>query len=188
MIWAADFDESMAYNLEENCLEALLVQLPRDSGLEMREESTENDNGTVKGGGSQLNHGNVERSMPDNNGMKSISSRPFCGLTRNFWSKNDRVQICTVISSTRNGHNELPVFCVAAILIMNSQKIIRETHSFDDMIKAGALYFLFVMIDATVLFFVLFFFSPFYFLPVNPWVSTICFSLCDLDNRLIRLL
>lgn len=135
MIWAADFDESMAYNLEENCLEALVVQLPRDSELEMREESTENDNGTVKGGGSQLNHANVERSMPDNNGMKSISSRPFCGLTRNFWSKNDRMQICTVISSTRNGHNELPVFCVAAVLIRNRQKIIRETHSFDDMIK-----------------------------------------------------
>jgi hypothetical protein len=181
MIWAADFDESMAYNLEENCLEALVVQLPRDSGLEMREESTENDNGTVKGSGSQLNHGNVERSMPDNNGMKSISSHTFCGLTRNFWSKNDRMQIC-VISSTRNGHNELPVFCVAAILIMNSQKIIGETHSFDDMIKAGALYFLLVMTVATVPFFLFFFLS--FCLSILGY--TICFSLCGLNSRLIR--
>ncbi|KAF5464704.1 hypothetical protein F2P56_014759 [Juglans regia] len=135
MIWAADFDESMAYNLEENCLEALVVQLPRDSGLEMREKISENGNCTMKGGGSPSNYGNVDHSMPHNIGAKSISSRPFCGLTRNFWSKNDRFQIYTVVSSTRTGHNELPVFCVAAILIMNRQKIIRETHSFDDMIK-----------------------------------------------------
>lgn len=138
MIWAADFDESVAYDLEENCLEALVLQLPRDSGLEMRGESTDNGNGMVKGGGIQSNHGNADRLKPHHVGVKSISSRPFCGLTRNLWSKNDRFQICTVVSSTRNGHNDLPVYCVAAILIMNRQKIIRETHSFDDVIKAGA--------------------------------------------------
>lgn len=134
MIWAADFDESLAYTLEENCLEALVVQLPRDSRVEMREESAENGNGSMKGG-LQSKHGNVDRSMPENVGMKSVSSHPFCGLTGSFWSRNDRIQICTVVSSTRNGNDELPVFCVAAILIMNRQKIIRETRSFDDMIK-----------------------------------------------------
>jgi len=45
-----------------------------------------------------------------------------------------------VISSTKNGDDELPVFCVAVILIMNRQKIIKETRSIDDMIKAGVLY------------------------------------------------
>lgn len=135
MIWAADFDESFTYNLEENCLEALVMQLPRDSGVEMREENTENGHGSVKGSGSQSNHVIVDRSMPDNSGLKSVSPRPLCGLTRNFWSKSEHMQICTFVSSTRNGDNELPVFCVAAILIMNRQKIIRGTHSFDDMIK-----------------------------------------------------
>ncbi|XP_065624323.1 uncharacterized protein LOC111996853 isoform X3 [Quercus suber] len=133
MIWAADFDESLSYDLEEHCLEALVVQLPRDFGVEVREESTENGHGIVKG--SQSNHGNVDRFMLDNTALKSASPHPFCGLTRNFWSKSDHMQICTLVSSTRNGDNVLPVFCVAAILIRNRQKIIRETHSFDDIIK-----------------------------------------------------
>ncbi|KAK9287652.1 hypothetical protein L1049_016089 [Liquidambar formosana] len=134
MMWAADFDESLAYELEENCLKPLVVQLPRDSGAEMAEESTANGNGNSKGG-LQSKHGNVERSISDDIGMRSSSTYPFCGLTRNFWSKNDHMQICTVISSPRNGDDELPVFCVAAILIMNRQKIIRRTHSIDDLIK-----------------------------------------------------
>ena len=138
MIWAADFDESLSYDLEEHCLEALVVQLPRDSGVEVREESTGNGHGIVKG--SQSNHGIVDRFMLDNTALKSASPHPFCGLTRNFWSKSDHMQICSLVSSTRNGDNVLPVFCVAAILIRNRQKIIRETHSFDDIIKAGALY------------------------------------------------
>ncbi|KAF3954213.1 hypothetical protein CMV_020414 [Castanea mollissima] len=133
MIWAADFDESLSYDLEEHCLEALVVQLPRDSGVEVREESTENGHGIVKG--SQSNHGIVDRFMLDHTALKSVSPHTFCGLTRNFWSKTDHMQICTLVSSTRNGDNVLPVFCVAAILIRNRQKIIRETHSFDDIIK-----------------------------------------------------
>lgn len=138
MMWAADFDESMACDLEENCLEALVLHLPGVSGEDIKEESTENGNGNSKDS-SQMKHGNVEHSMSDNTGMKSASAHPFCGLTRNFWSKNDRMQISTEVSSTKNGDDELPVFCVAAILIMNRQKIVRETHSIDDMIKASAL-------------------------------------------------
>lgn len=137
MMWAADFQESLAYNLEDSCLEALVVQLPRDLEAEMRGESAEGG-GDMKGG-SHSNHGNPEHSMSDT-GMKSASTYHFCGLTRNFWSKNDRMHICTAVSSTRNGDDELPVFCVAAILIMNRQKIIRQTRSIDDMIKVGALY------------------------------------------------
>lgn len=138
MMWAADFDESLAYNLEENCLEALMVQLPRDSETEMRDENAESVNGEMKGG-LQQNHGNIDHSISDNEGMKSASSHHFCGLTRNFWSRNDQMQICAAMSSTKKEQDELPVFCVAAILIMNRHKIIRETHSIDDMIKASAL-------------------------------------------------
>ncbi|KAL6976178.1 hypothetical protein U1Q18_024968 [Sarracenia purpurea var. burkii] len=132
MMWAADFEESIACNLAENCLEPLVIQIPRESGAETGEGSSENGKCSVKGG--QSNHENEERCISDN-GMKSASSHPFCGLTRNFWSKNDHLHICTVVSSTRNGDDELPVFCVAAILIMNRQKIIRETNSIDDLIK-----------------------------------------------------
>ncbi|KAK3022523.1 hypothetical protein RJ639_046739 [Escallonia herrerae] len=136
MMWAADFDELMACNLEENCPELLVIQIPRQSAAEMVEENFENDDGGSKGG-LPSKQGTVERSLPDITGMKSTTSHPFCGLTKNFWSKNDRFQICTIVSSTRNGDDELPVFCVAAILIMNRQKIIRETRSIDDLIKAG---------------------------------------------------
>lgn len=67
--------------------------------------------------------------------MKSTSIHAFCGLTRNLCSRNDPTKKCTVISSTKQGDDELPVYCVAAILIMNRQKIIRETRSIDDLIK-----------------------------------------------------
>ncbi|KAJ7980668.1 Ypt/Rab-GAP domain of gyp1p superfamily protein, putative isoform 1 [Quillaja saponaria] len=152
MMWAADFDESLAQKLEDSCPEPLVIQLPKDSDSEILEESADTDDGNVKSGlgsnhnengskkgGLQLNHGNIDHCMSDNLKLKSLSSHPFCGLTRNFWSKNDPVQICTVITSARNGDDELPVFCVAAILIINRHKIIKETRSFDDMIKAGAL-------------------------------------------------
>ncbi|CAK9171008.1 unnamed protein product [Ilex paraguariensis] len=135
MMWAADFDESLAFNLEENCLEPLVIQIPRESVAETEEERFENDHGGSNGG-LQSKYGNVERSIWDNTGVKSSSTHPLCGLTKPFWSKNDRLQICTVVSSTRKGDDELPVFCVAAILFMNRQKIMRDTHSIDDLIKA----------------------------------------------------
>ncbi|KAI8012501.1 TBC1 domain family member 15 [Camellia lanceoleosa] len=134
MMWAADFDESVSCNLEENCLEPLVIEIPRESGAEMGEESVENVKGSVKGV-LQSNHGNGDPSISDSSGIKSASTHSFCGLTRNFWSKNDRLHMCTVVSSRRNGDDELPVFCVAAILFTNRQKIIRETSSIDDLIK-----------------------------------------------------
>lgn len=139
MMWAADFDESVVYDLEENCLEPLIVRLPRVSDVEMKEESMDNGNGSSKGGsGSESSSKNrdLDHSIAENSGIKPVSStHPFCGLTRTCWSKNDNMQICNVVSSRRNGDDELPVFCVAAILILNRQKILRETHSIDDLIK-----------------------------------------------------
>lgn len=134
-MWAADFDESRAYSLEVSCLEALTLQLPRGSEVEISEGDMENTN--VKDT-LQSNNGNLERSSCDNAGMKSTSIHAFCGLTRNLCSRNDPTKKCTVISSTKQGDDELPVYCVAAILIMNRQKIIRETRSIDDLIKVCA--------------------------------------------------
>ncbi|KAI3503948.1 hypothetical protein L1887_32463 [Cichorium endivia] len=132
MMWAADFDESLAFNLENSCPELLLLQIPTESSTSTtRDEITENENNGSKSG-------NLERSNSENNnGIKSTLNHPFCGLTKSLWSKNDRFQICTIISSTRNrnGDDELPIFCVAAILILNRHKIMRETRSIDDLIK-----------------------------------------------------
>ncbi|XP_065867202.1 uncharacterized protein [Euphorbia lathyris] len=133
MMWAADFDESLASHLEENCLEALVVHLPVDTEEEMREESKENGSGSSHD--REMKHTNNVHSASENTAIKSASAYPFCGLTRGFWSKSEPIQISTILSSTKNGDDELPVFCVASILIMNRQKIIRETRSIDDMIK-----------------------------------------------------
>ncbi|KAG5560929.1 hypothetical protein RHGRI_004081 [Rhododendron griersonianum] len=136
MMWAADFDESVACNLEENCLEPLVIQIPRVSSTELGEETPGNGDGKrSRKGGSKSSHENGERCISVNGGVKPASMPPFCGLTRTFWSKNDHLHMCTIVSSTRNGDDELPVFCVAAILILNRQKIIRETNSIDDLIK-----------------------------------------------------
>ncbi|CAI9108632.1 OLC1v1008285C1 [Oldenlandia corymbosa var. corymbosa] len=134
MMWAADFDESLACHLEENCPELLVIQVPRDSEAEIEQESIENNPSALKGG-SSYKKGNLEHSVSDNTGLKSASTHPFCGLAKTFWSRNDRFHVGSALAAMGNSDDELPVFCVAAILIMNRQKIIRETHSIDDLIK-----------------------------------------------------
>ncbi|KAK9141196.1 hypothetical protein Scep_010877 [Stephania cephalantha] len=133
MMWAADFDDSIAQELEKNCLEALVLQLPRDSTSEVGEEIIEIGNG-ISNGHPSLKNGHIERSISDNVVTKQASSYPFCGLATSFWSRNDRMHISSVVSS-RNGDDELSTFCVGAILILNRQKIIKETNSIDDLIK-----------------------------------------------------
>ncbi|KAL6532115.1 hypothetical protein OROGR_014085 [Orobanche gracilis] len=132
MIWAADFNASLTCLLDESCPEVLAIQLTKETEAESGDESTE-----CVGSKSEFpsKHGTVERSISANTGTGSLTAKPFCGLTKTFWSRDDHFQMRTLVSSTRNGDDELPVFCVAAILIMNRQKIIRETRSIDDLIK-----------------------------------------------------
>ncbi|KAK6793843.1 hypothetical protein RDI58_007296 [Solanum bulbocastanum] len=134
MMWAADFDESVAYHLEENCPEILVIQIPKESEAESGEEIVENNNSDSKDD-SPSKHGSGERTVSANNRMKLSLDHPFCGLTRNFWSKSSGMHSVNMVSSTRSTVDELPVFCVAAILVMNHQKIIKQTHSIDDLIK-----------------------------------------------------
>ncbi|XP_076931638.1 rab GTPase-activating protein 22-like isoform X2 [Bidens hawaiensis] len=136
MMWAADFDESLALNLENSCPELLVLQIPRESTKAKGKETIENEVGSSSSnGGSEMKSGNIERLTSETNVIKSTLNHPFCGLTKSLWSKNERFQICTIISSTRNGDDELPIFCVAAILILNRHKIMRDTRSIDDLIK-----------------------------------------------------
>lgn len=139
-MWAADFDEAATHELEESCLEPLVLHLPEDSSSGRPEESIENDRRNSKGTPSE-DGGNEDYSPTDNHGMGSVSSYPFCGLgMASFWARHphERMEVCTIISS-RNG-DLLPVFCAAAILINNRQKIIKETHAIDDLIKVGLFY------------------------------------------------
>lgn len=149
MMWAADFDESMVYDLEEKRLEALMVQLPEDPEHEIREENEDTNDCSVRSGSQSnhykndsspkaglQNHGNTDNSIYEAK-LKPLSSH-VCGLTRNLWPRNDHNQQRIISSLPRKGNVELPIFCVAAILVINRQKIIRETHCFEEIIKAGA--------------------------------------------------
>ncbi|KAF2567913.1 hypothetical protein F2Q68_00023883 [Brassica cretica] len=165
MMWAADYDESVAEALENDCLEPLVIQLPRKTEAEVNEEAINGDSikrepaisksGPIsKSSGLLSMSGLLPKSGPlpkttgplyEESGMKSSSSSSssysayhFCGLTRSLWSRNDRTtttHVPCVVSSIKRGDDSLPVFCVAAILIMNRHKIIKETRSIDDMIQ-----------------------------------------------------
>ncbi|XP_021774881.1 small G protein signaling modulator 1-like isoform X1 [Chenopodium quinoa] len=135
MMWAADFDEPLSWNLAQNCLEPLVLQLPDDVGTESGEERKETDDSSSKSGPLAKNE-NSEHASSEEAAMKSLASNhSFCGLTRTFWSRSDRTHERTGFSATRNGEDDLPVFCVAAILILNRHKVIKETRSIDDLIK-----------------------------------------------------
>lgn len=130
MMWAADFDEAVVQKLEENCLEPLLLHV---SSSENGEENAGTGKRKFKRVHSRFRH---EAWESDSNELRSSSSYPFCGLTKaTFWARHDQLQDCDS-GPIRNGDDELSVFCVAAILIINRQKIMKETHSIDDVIKA----------------------------------------------------
>ncbi|XP_013692652.1 small G protein signaling modulator 1-like isoform X1 [Brassica napus] len=162
MMWAADYDESVTEALGNDCLEPLVIQLPRKTEAEVNEEAINGDSikrepaisksGPIsKSSGLLSMSGLLPKSGPlpkttgplyEESGMKSSSSSysayHFCGLTRSLWSRNDRTtttHVPCVVSSIKRGDYALPVFCVAAILIMNRHKIIKETRSIDDMIQ-----------------------------------------------------
>ncbi|XP_010528529.1 PREDICTED: small G protein signaling modulator 1-like isoform X2 [Tarenaya hassleriana] len=157
MIWATDFDESVAGTLESDCLEPLVVELPRQSGEVVGENIDDASSKTEpisKSGplpksspllmsGLSSKSGLLPKSGPlpktspmsDAAAVKSDSAYHFCGLTGRLWSRNERSQVSSLVSSFRKGDDELPVFCVAAILIMNRHKIMKETCSIDDMIN-----------------------------------------------------
>lgn len=171
MMWAADYDESVAETLENDCLEPLVIQLPRKSEAEVSEETIEDGNGNStkrepaisksgpisKSSGLLSRSGLLPKSGPlpktagpfsDESEIKSASSSyHFCGLTRSLWSRNDRTtHVPCVVSSIKKGDDALPVFCVAAILIMNRHKIMKETRSIDDMIQVEFLFHLYFVL------------------------------------------
>ncbi|XP_022857988.1 small G protein signaling modulator 1-like isoform X2 [Olea europaea var. sylvestris] len=59
MIWAADFDESLACNLDENFPEVLFIRLPKETEAESGEETVDSN------GGGPSKHKSVERSISE---------------------------------------------------------------------------------------------------------------------------
>ncbi|KAJ3683185.1 hypothetical protein LUZ60_013412 [Juncus effusus] len=133
MMWAADFDEEINRQLDQNCLEPLNLDL-----------STTNTNPTDNSRRKPKHKRRAHYKNGQNSGSfrKNATRRnPLCGfprVKRNFWvakeENENEIGACGV-NISKSGDDELAVFCVGAILIINRQKIMRETRSIDDIIK-----------------------------------------------------
>ncbi|XBI62230.1 hypothetical protein VPH35_042886 [Triticum aestivum] len=136
MMWAADFDEDAIRNLEANCLEPLLLDVKNDFSCEVKEESRVNKYTRRKSKSRRSHRRNGEIRVSCNPGVKSSTRNPLCGLSgATIWARHQHMPHLSTNVLTKNGDDELPIFCVAAILIINRHKIIRDTHSIDDAIK-----------------------------------------------------
>ncbi|KAJ7545149.1 hypothetical protein O6H91_09G109600 [Diphasiastrum complanatum] len=136
MMWAADFDQGMPWALEYNCLELLKITPPLNS----LQEPYACDNNFTDCGRRQRSPSvspQVQISPSPGDPVYHFSRSPFCGLKAgNFWPKLNRPKVRTVSSLLgRTGDDELSVFVVAAILILNRVKFFKEAQSMDDAIK-----------------------------------------------------
>ncbi|KAL3689458.1 hypothetical protein R1sor_015767 [Riccia sorocarpa] len=145
MMWAADFNQAMVWALEYSCLDALVLNMPEVDSFspERRSDNTGCDDSNkvevVSPYGcsprQDFSPGRASPS-PSSFGGNFLARSPFCGLRPgNLLTKNRR-RIPTVRNIIgRNGDEELAVFCVAAILVQNRSKLLKEIHSMDDAIK-----------------------------------------------------
>uniref|UniRef100_A0A0D9UVP6 Rab-GAP TBC domain-containing protein n=1 Tax=Leersia perrieri TaxID=77586 RepID=A0A0D9UVP6_9ORYZ len=137
MMWAADFDEDVILHLEENCLEPLLVDMRNDLSCiscEVKEEHRMNSYARRKSKSRKPYDKNGE--MRCNLPVKPNTRNPLCGLSgATIWARHQQMSHISTNVFSKNGDDDLPIFCVAAILVINRHKIIRETHSIDDAIK-----------------------------------------------------
>ena len=149
MMWAADFDQAMAWALDYNCLESLVLRIP---STRLEEEFCAEDEVSMPTspdprythpgspyGGSQLS----DSFTPVAFGGDTLSNGgPLCGLKpSHFWSKHRQLTPSTLTGLLgRDGDEELSVFCVAAILVQNRTKLLKDVQSMDDAIKVFALH------------------------------------------------
>lgn len=136
MMWAADFDEEAIRRLEEKCLDSLLIDLRNDLSYEVKEVHRINSSTRRKSKTRKSNRRNAEMCGVCHPGMKSSTRNHLCGLSgATIWARPQQMPHLSANVLAMNGDNELPIFCVAAILIINRHKIIRGTRSIDDAIK-----------------------------------------------------
>ncbi|XP_062190861.1 uncharacterized protein LOC133894620 isoform X2 [Phragmites australis] len=136
MMWAADFDEDAIRHLEANCLEPLLVHLRNDLSCEVKEVHQVNSCTRRKSEIRKFHRRNGEICGGCHPGAKSSARNHLCGLSgATIWARHQQMRHLSANVLARSGDDELHIFCVAAILIINRHKIIRGTRSIDDAIK-----------------------------------------------------
>ncbi|BFI33270.1 hypothetical protein MPTK2_4g90330P [Marchantia polymorpha subsp. ruderalis] len=80
----------------------------------------------------------AEGALPNSStfGGNFLARSPFCGLRPGALLTKNRHRMPTVSTLLgKNGDEELSVFCVAAILVQNRNKLLKEVQSMDDAIK-----------------------------------------------------
>ncbi|OEL30495.1 Cysteine synthase, chloroplastic/chromoplastic [Dichanthelium oligosanthes] len=139
MMWAADFDEEAIRHLEENCLGPLLVDLRTDLSCEDKEVHRTNSSTRRKSKTRKSHRRNGELCGACHPGTRSSTRNHLCGLSgATIWARPQQMPQLSANVLARSGDDELPIFCVAAILIINRHRIIRGTRSIDDAIKASS--------------------------------------------------
>ncbi|TKW12867.1 hypothetical protein SEVIR_5G063600v4 [Setaria viridis] len=136
MMWAADFDEEAISRLEENCLGPLLVDLRTDLSCEVKEVHRMNSSTRRKSKTRKSHRRNGEICGACHPGTRSSTRNHLCGLSgATIWARPQLMLQLSANVLAKSGDDELPIFCVAAILIINRHRIIRGTRSIDDAIK-----------------------------------------------------
>jgi hypothetical protein len=150
MMWAADFDQDAIRRLEENCLEPLVVDLRNDLSSEVKVQRV-NSCPRRKFKVRKPHLRNVEICGACHPIVKSSARNHLCGLSgATIWTRHQQMPHLSANVLARSEDEELAIFCVAAILIINRHKIIRGTHSIDDAIKASSITTLFHVFVANI--------------------------------------
>ncbi|EFJ22432.1 hypothetical protein SELMODRAFT_416728 [Selaginella moellendorffii] len=134
MMWAADFDNGISWALEYHCPELLIVKDPTPADETLPEDDSKAMSPLYTFQDQSLDTSPLE----DNDRVGYLSRSPLCGLRAgNFWPRHSRHKIRTVSSLLgKTGDDELSVFVVAAILVLNRTRFMKDVHSMDDAIKA----------------------------------------------------
>ncbi|XP_024534015.1 small G protein signaling modulator 2 isoform X1 [Selaginella moellendorffii] len=134
MMWAADFDNGISWALEYHCPELLIVKDPTPVDETLPEDDSKAMSPLYTFQDQSLDTSPLE----DNDRVGYLSRSPLCGLRAgNFWPRHSRHKIRTVSSLLgKTGDDELSVFVVAAILVLNRTRFMKDVHSMDDAIKA----------------------------------------------------
>ncbi|XP_024542175.1 small G protein signaling modulator 2 [Selaginella moellendorffii] len=134
MMWAADFDHAMLWSFESEPLEPLQIKPPSRSLLERIQEDDCMDYYWTKISPFTSPLPASEDPLSQSSKITYESKSPLCGLVTS-WPNFGRHRIRSGMSFGRNGDSEISVFVVAAIVVINREKFLKEARSMDDVIK-----------------------------------------------------
>lgn len=133
MMWAADFDQATVWALECETLDALVLKDP----LPKAEMFPASETSSVFVSPERLHR--PESLGPEAFRWKALAKgSSFCGLRpRDFWARHQNRMVSAEAGSLlgQHGDEDISVFCVAALIEQNRDKLLKKIQSMDDAIK-----------------------------------------------------